>query len=167
MSSHYRCCCILSLLLVSLSSSSLNFQPHRSNQRIESSSVSLCIFIIHLNCFQRSLFRLEISRLACPPVTSVTINRQNTKSTIQKLRNISLICWFVSDLPWCWDKVSTDMVTRRKRIHFVLSALSCYCFFDVLSLPVLLSCHYYRCRYIDPCFITNHTDQTKILNLPR
>ena len=33
----------------------VGIQPHRSNQKIESSSVSLCKFEIHLNNFQRSL----------------------------------------------------------------------------------------------------------------
>ena len=76
-SSHYRCRYLLSLLLMSLTLSSLNFQPHRFNQNIESSSVSLCIFRIHLNCFQRSLVLSKKCRWSHPTVTSV--NCQQTK----------------------------------------------------------------------------------------
>ena len=60
-----------------LSHSSVNPQPHRSNQNIESSSVSFNILGIHLNCFLRSLVRSLISRGARPTVKSV--NRQKTK----------------------------------------------------------------------------------------
>ena len=52
-------------------------QPHISNQNTESSSVSLCILVIHRNRFQRSLVQPEKGIWARPTVTSV--NRQQKK----------------------------------------------------------------------------------------
>ena len=53
-SCHYRCRYLVTTTGV-VFQSSLNRQPHRSNQNIEYSSVSFCILGIHLNCFQWSL----------------------------------------------------------------------------------------------------------------
>ena len=36
-----------------------------------------------------------------------------------------------------------------------------------LTTSFVISCHYYRRRYLNPHYIANHIDQTKGLNLPR
>ena len=70
--------------------STLNLQPRRSNQRMEYSSVSLCILGICINCFQWSLVWSGISRRARSTATTITVNIRNTKPTIQKERNVPL-----------------------------------------------------------------------------
>ena len=75
---------ILSRILVSWYHSSVNYHPHRSNQNIESSSVSLCKLVLHLNCFSQSLPWSYISICAGPTVTSV--NRQQTKHQVNNTK---------------------------------------------------------------------------------
>ena len=110
MSSHYRCRYLFSLLPVLLSWSSIYRQPHRSNQRIESSSASLCIFRIHLNCFQRSLVRSEKGRWARPTVTSV--NRQQTKYQINNQKDNKYFTWW---LAWKWPSLVPSQGIKRDR----------------------------------------------------
>ena len=141
-SSHYRWCYLLSLIPMSWYLSSLKLQPHRLNQKLESSSVSIFIFRIYLNCFQRSIVQSEKGRWARETVNSVNCQQtKNTKSTIQKVRNILLSGWLINDLPWYISKVSTSMVTWSKHICCVISSLfsvSCSCLVNVISLPVSL-----------------------------
>ena len=100
MSSHYRCCYLLSILLMLLSWSSLYCQPHRYNRRIESSLVSLCIFGIHLNSFQKYLVLLEKSRWVRPTGTSV--NRQQKKYQVNNPKDKKCFTWW---LDWKWPSL--------------------------------------------------------------
>ena len=57
------------------------------------------------------------------------------------------------------------MVTASKQINFVLSFLYHLCLVNLLS-GIVISCHYYRCHFLDPHFIANHTDGAKEFNVP-
>ena len=150
---------------MSLYHSSLYSKPHRLNQRIESYLVSLCIFGMLLKYFQWSKVWSEKGRWEC--ITATSLNCQQTKYQVNnpKVRNISLVGWLESELHWCWAKVSTTMVTWSKRICCMILYLFLRCLINVLSC-VVISCHYHRCCCIIPHYISNHTDQTRMLNLP-
>ena len=123
------CVVIYSVITMTLSLSSLNCQSQISNQSIESSSVSICKWGIHINCFQQYCVQSEKVRWVCPTVTSLnpqyTKYQGNNNKTRQRQYRYETVLLLATR--WKqktetqkkdWDIISTTVSNEASAIHW-------------------------------------------------